>query len=239
MLIAITSSDLDIDIEDNGDDTFSIYYTVKDAGDYTLSIKFGGQPVPDGFYTFTIRPRVCTRPPRKREPRVQYAPGLAGCQLIQIVPLKCSARASTFSWSELATPLRPKIGALGEGTRIKFLVMCHRDQSCTHRLSILSSQTLFRYSWTISRTAWTLQLQLALSTGSLGICQAFLSRFFSRTCLRIELDKEACGVHLGWCLGVEASSDPLMAEVMNSAPRSISAAVRKIGVGPNLSLSTH
>jgi hypothetical protein len=45
---------LDIDIEDNGDGTFSIYYTVKDAGDYTLSVKFGGQPVPDGFYTFTV-----------------------------------------------------------------------------------------------------------------------------------------------------------------------------------------
>ncbi|XP_069693768.1 filamin-A isoform X2 [Periplaneta americana] len=48
-----SGSDLDIDIEDNGDGTFSIYYTVKDAGDYTLSVKFGGQPVPDGFYTFT------------------------------------------------------------------------------------------------------------------------------------------------------------------------------------------
>nr|CAD7447499.1 unnamed protein product [Timema bartmani] len=70
---------------------------------------------------------------------------------------KCSARAS-----ELATPLRPTIGSLVVGTHIKFLVMRHRDLSCTHRLSILSSQTLFRYSWTISRTAWTLHLQLAL-----------------------------------------------------------------------------
>lgn len=51
-----SGSDLDIDIEDNGDGTFSIYYTVKDAGDYTLSVKFGGQPVPDGFYTFTAGP---------------------------------------------------------------------------------------------------------------------------------------------------------------------------------------
>nr|CAD7429696.1 unnamed protein product [Timema monikensis] len=141
---------------------------------------------------------------------------------------KCSARASAFSWSELATPLRPTIGGLGAGIRIKFLVICHRDLSCTHRLSILSSQTLFRYSRTISRTAWTFQLQLALSTGSLDICQAFLSRIFSRTCLRIESRKEACGALLGRCLGVEASSDPLMAEVMNSAPRSISAAVRKV-----------
>ncbi|XP_077282673.1 filamin A protein cher isoform X4 [Temnothorax americanus] len=44
---------VDIDIEDNGDGTVNIYYTVADAGDYTLSIKFGGQPVPEGFYTFT------------------------------------------------------------------------------------------------------------------------------------------------------------------------------------------
>lgn len=45
---------MDIDIEDNGDGTFSIYYIVQDVGDYTISIKFGGQPVPDGFYTFTV-----------------------------------------------------------------------------------------------------------------------------------------------------------------------------------------
>ncbi|GLH11660.1 Filamin-A [Gryllus bimaculatus] len=51
-----SGSDLDIDIEDNGDGTFSIYYTVMDAGDYTLSIKFGGQPVPEGFYKFTAGP---------------------------------------------------------------------------------------------------------------------------------------------------------------------------------------
>lgn len=49
-----SSSDLDIDIVDNGDGTFRIYYTVKDAGEYTLNIKFGGQPVPGGFYTFTV-----------------------------------------------------------------------------------------------------------------------------------------------------------------------------------------
>jgi filamin len=47
-------SDVDIEVDDNHDGTFSIYYTVKDAGEYTLSVKFGGQPVPDGFYTFTV-----------------------------------------------------------------------------------------------------------------------------------------------------------------------------------------
>ncbi|XP_043279891.1 filamin-A isoform X2 [Venturia canescens] len=44
---------VDIDIEDNGDGTVNVYYTVADAGDYTLSIKFGGQPIPNGLYTFT------------------------------------------------------------------------------------------------------------------------------------------------------------------------------------------
>lgn len=47
-------SDLDINIVDNGDGTVSIYYKVKDAGEYTVSIKFGGQPVSGGFYTFTV-----------------------------------------------------------------------------------------------------------------------------------------------------------------------------------------
>jgi len=46
-----SGSDMDIDIEDNGDGTFSIYYSVKDVGEYTLNIKFGGQTVPGGAYT--------------------------------------------------------------------------------------------------------------------------------------------------------------------------------------------
>ncbi|CAH0562197.1 unnamed protein product [Brassicogethes aeneus] len=47
-----STSDLDIDIVDNGDGTVSIHYTVQDAGEYTINIKFGGQNVPGGFYTF-------------------------------------------------------------------------------------------------------------------------------------------------------------------------------------------
>lgn len=53
-MLIISCSDLDIDIVDNGDGTVSIYYNVKDAGEYTVSIKFGGQPVSGGFYTFTV-----------------------------------------------------------------------------------------------------------------------------------------------------------------------------------------
>ncbi|XP_022254826.1 filamin-A-like, partial [Limulus polyphemus] len=44
-------SDADIEVEDNGDGTFSIYYTVKEVGEYMICITFGGQPVPGGVYT--------------------------------------------------------------------------------------------------------------------------------------------------------------------------------------------
>ncbi|XP_017775738.1 PREDICTED: filamin-A isoform X2 [Nicrophorus vespilloides] len=48
-----SGSDLDINIFDNGDGTFTILYNVQDAGEYTINLKFGGQTVPGGFYTFT------------------------------------------------------------------------------------------------------------------------------------------------------------------------------------------
>ncbi|CAL1273258.1 unnamed protein product [Larinioides sclopetarius] len=51
----ITSSniqgDVDIQVEDNGDGTFSIFYSVKETGNYTINIKFGGNPIPGGSFT--------------------------------------------------------------------------------------------------------------------------------------------------------------------------------------------
>jgi len=41
-------NDLDIDIEDNNDGTFNIFYTPHNPGNYTIKIKFGGQDVPNG-----------------------------------------------------------------------------------------------------------------------------------------------------------------------------------------------
>ena len=41
-------NDLDIDIEDNNDGTFNIFYTPHNPGNYTIKIKFGGQEVPNG-----------------------------------------------------------------------------------------------------------------------------------------------------------------------------------------------
>ena len=49
------TSDVDIDIVDNGDGTVSIMYTPRVPGAYTLSIKFGGQPVPNGEITQQVR----------------------------------------------------------------------------------------------------------------------------------------------------------------------------------------
>eukprot|EP00918_Siedleckia_nematoides_P105694 GHVU01230790.1.p1 GENE.GHVU01230790.1~~GHVU01230790.1.p1 ORF type:complete len:2480 (+),score=363.92 GHVU01230790.1:158-7597(+) len=46
-----STSDIDIDIIDNGDGTVSLMYTPCVPGAYTLNIKFGGQPVPNGQIT--------------------------------------------------------------------------------------------------------------------------------------------------------------------------------------------
>lgn len=82
-----SGSDLDIDIEDNGDGTFSIYYTVKDAGEYTLSVKFGGQPVPEGFYSFTAQSEEAFR--QTKVNGVQSSPGTSNYRPVQLsnIPL--------------------------------------------------------------------------------------------------------------------------------------------------------
>lgn len=49
------TSDVDIDIVDNGDGTVSLLYTPRVPGAYTLNIKFGGQPVPNGEITQQVR----------------------------------------------------------------------------------------------------------------------------------------------------------------------------------------
>ncbi|XP_048239132.1 filamin-A-like isoform X3 [Haliotis rufescens] len=49
-----SGSDIDIDIIDNSDGTFSICFTPQFAGDYTISIKFGGQEIPQGDYTIQV-----------------------------------------------------------------------------------------------------------------------------------------------------------------------------------------
>jgi hypothetical protein len=48
-------NDLDIDIEDNNDGTFNIFYTPHNPGCYTIKIKFGGQDVPNGDVVVMVR----------------------------------------------------------------------------------------------------------------------------------------------------------------------------------------
>jgi filamin len=47
-------NDLDIDIEDNGDGTFNIFYTPHNPGNYTIKLKFGGQDIPNGDLVVTV-----------------------------------------------------------------------------------------------------------------------------------------------------------------------------------------
>ncbi|XP_052093723.1 filamin-C-like isoform X17 [Mytilus californianus] len=47
-------SDIDIDIVENADGTFSLLFTPQIEGAYTISIKFGGQTVPGGEYDIQV-----------------------------------------------------------------------------------------------------------------------------------------------------------------------------------------
>ncbi|XP_012939324.2 filamin-A-like [Aplysia californica] len=47
-------SDIDIDIIEQGDGTFSISFTPQFAGPYTIEIKFGGELIPNGSYTVQV-----------------------------------------------------------------------------------------------------------------------------------------------------------------------------------------
>ena len=47
-------ADIDIDIIDRGDGTFSIAFTPQMSGPYTIEIKFGGELIPDGNYVTQV-----------------------------------------------------------------------------------------------------------------------------------------------------------------------------------------
>ncbi|XP_043200377.1 filamin-A-like isoform X2 [Amphibalanus amphitrite] len=52
------SSCADVDVEDNRDGTYKVYFRVDKPGEYVLNIKFGGETIPDGLYTFTAQAEV-------------------------------------------------------------------------------------------------------------------------------------------------------------------------------------
>lgn len=47
-------NDLDIDIVDNEDGTFNVFYTPHNPGNYVIKIKFGGQDIPGGDFVVTV-----------------------------------------------------------------------------------------------------------------------------------------------------------------------------------------
>lgn len=50
-----TGAEIDIDIIENADGTFSIQFTPANPGDYCICIKFGGQCIPHGEYVIQVR----------------------------------------------------------------------------------------------------------------------------------------------------------------------------------------
>jgi filamin len=47
-------NDLDLDIIDNEDGTFNLYYTPHNPGNYVIKVKFGGQDIPGGDFVVTV-----------------------------------------------------------------------------------------------------------------------------------------------------------------------------------------
>ena len=47
-------NDLDLDIVDNEDGTFNLFYTPYNPGNYVIKVKFGGQDIPGGDFVVTV-----------------------------------------------------------------------------------------------------------------------------------------------------------------------------------------
>lgn len=48
------NTEIDIDLVENADGTFAILFTPQFPGNYSISIKFGGQSIPEGEYTIQV-----------------------------------------------------------------------------------------------------------------------------------------------------------------------------------------
>ena len=55
-------NDLDLDIVDNEDGTFNLYYTPHNPGNYVIKVKFGGQDIPGGDFVVTVSHPIKTYP---------------------------------------------------------------------------------------------------------------------------------------------------------------------------------
>lgn len=55
-------NDLDLDIVDNEDGTFNLYYTPHNPGNYVIKVKFGGQDIPGGDFVVTVSDPIKPHP---------------------------------------------------------------------------------------------------------------------------------------------------------------------------------
>lgn len=46
---------MDVDVVDNKDGTFNVFYTAPKPGPYTVNIRFGGEMVPDSPFHIKVR----------------------------------------------------------------------------------------------------------------------------------------------------------------------------------------
>lgn len=53
-----SGNDIDIEIVENDDGTFSLLFTPQVTGAYTINIKFGGETVPGGEYDIQVSSRI-------------------------------------------------------------------------------------------------------------------------------------------------------------------------------------
>ena len=48
------ADNIDCKVKRNPDGTYSINYKVQEPGEYVIEVKYGGQVVPNGVFTFTV-----------------------------------------------------------------------------------------------------------------------------------------------------------------------------------------
>lgn len=66
-------AELDVDVVENADGTFDIYYTAPEPGKYVITIRFGGENIPNSPFHLVVSPSRRSRPPAGPCRRLQGA----------------------------------------------------------------------------------------------------------------------------------------------------------------------
>lgn len=56
-------AELDVDVVENADGTFDIYYTAPEPGKYVITIRFGGENIPNSPFHLVVSPSRRSRLP--------------------------------------------------------------------------------------------------------------------------------------------------------------------------------